>query len=172
MAAVLGFQRVTRRQAVVVRIHTVNGHLIRRLRQAAAHQADPIHLLPRGKYAQCAAVGEGLFHVEVFIQLHAPSLNGFHLGLVGLLGQVEIAILDVVERKALLIRGQHTVVRHQKSGNKADGGRQQQEDHQVLAQFVPKLPQDAFSQGIFHSAPLTIPGLPPPSGVRCGGRCE
>ena len=64
-----------------------------------------------------------------------------------------MAILDVAKRKALLIRGQHTAVRHQKSGNKADGGRQQQEDHQVLAQFVPKLPQDAFSQGIFHSAP-------------------
>ena len=159
-------------KAVVVGIHAVNGNLAVTFRESSLHQIRPVYRLPLGKDTQRVVVRQRLVNVIQFVKGDAHLPDGLGLRPVHLFGEDKVSVLNGLFLKALVVGGNHAVIRHQKTGNKADGHGQQQEDDQVFAQLLPQLPEQPLVQWIFHAAPLTSPALRRESYARCGSPGE
>ena len=90
-------------QAVVVRIHTVNGNLILALRHLTLHQADLVHLLTVPEETHSTSVIQLFFYVKIFVKLYARSFDIFPLGSVNFLCCAEISVFNIVPVKAVII---------------------------------------------------------------------
>ena len=147
-------QRIPHGQAVVVRIHPVNGDLIRPLRQCTLHQANLIHLFPIDKDPQ-GAVHLGGFTLQVEIRVHRQLLpvQPLQQRIICLGIQLKVAILNVVFVKAFIVGNDHAPVGNQKAGHNGNHTRQEQKQHKVLANLAFQLPGQPLVQRIFHQTP-------------------
>ena len=58
-----------------------------------------------------------------------------------LLGQGKIAIFYIILFKAFVIRGQHTVIRYEKSGDESDGSCHEQKNHKIFSDIANQFPR-------------------------------
>ena len=137
-------QRIADGNAVVLGIHAVNADLAARGGHRTLHQADGVDLRAVGVDAQCAAVGDGGLAVVQVVQRHARAGQRLELGAVELLFHAEVAILDVVLFKALVVGSDHAGPGHEEARDKADGCHQQNGNDGVLAHFAAQFAQHAF----------------------------
>ena len=78
------------------------------------------------------------------VQRHARAGQRLELGAVELLFHAEVAILDVVLFKALVVGSDHAGPGHEEARDKADGCHQQNGNDGVLAHFAAQFAQHAF----------------------------
>ena len=135
---------IAHRDAVVLGIHAVQAHLTGGGRHGTLHQADGVDLGAVRVDAQRAAVFHGGLTVVQVVQGHTCAGDRLKLGAVELLFHAEVAILDVVFLKALVVGGDHAGAGHKEARHKADGGDEQNGDDGVLAHLAAQFAQHAF----------------------------
>ena len=98
-----------------------------------------------------SAVGEDELGDELAMATEKAGIHTvLQLCITCLLGQGKIAILYVVLFKAFVIRGQHTVIRYEKSGDESDRSCHEQKNHKIFSDIANQFPRKPLHQWILH----------------------